>query len=1024
MLSIRNGFASIFRKPLKAALFILILAVISALLAVSLSVFSAVRGYLNECGSFFRTIVQAEYVGEFYPEAYRFDPEVVSAVESNKAELDSLISDPGVISFEPHTNAIAVAPGIHRADKYVYDTDVAVLLVYISNEYDEMHSAIVQEELYSRRPVEGKMILIRTSAEELSDDLMPKPRGKYYLTGRYFNGISSYLWFRPEALIPVEGAGEALPVFSPVEDGLSEKYQELAELVARRNDSFPLTATSSLEDLRPFHQEEIRITDGRYFTEEEYSSNARVCVLTELTAAVLGVSVGDKVDLSVIYGKGDVYADPAAELPPAERYEVVGLCSYGEKIKHHIYIPAARNSSGAFAPVTGYTLGQFRVDNDAAASFLSATEPLREKGFRFTVYDQGYAAATAPLKELYVISVVFLGVSLLLALAALLLQNYIFVTRQKEPARVMLSLGSGKGHLYSYFLSAAALIAVPSAVIGCFVGKLLEGRVFSYLTEFTAKYSKADTRFSNSSFTLRKALDFSPSTRFRTYLIAGLILVLSCFALTALFTALVCRDPGEENRSERTKKKARKVKRPRAVSSSSLGGRFKYGLLSMRRNLVKSAVVILLALAAAAFFGRLTSSLAGYKNELESFIRDSVIIGHGTDPSGEKYEGLTLKLSKVNEVSKSDLVENASASVYCGHLRLMGVTRTAEGENFEIDEPAFPEGMFGIETFITNMTFEPKWVLTDSLENNVIFLHGGGAQAEYLPGLDDSLFAKGSGGIAGVHDGTETYFGDAIEPTDYNDPDPAAVIAVPTRFLEKHGLKLGDTVRMVYYSEVAYGPVIDYVEFIIGASYVSSVEQDIIFSPASLHHVYGHTDGFSYRLATGSWNSFVFSLKDASKLNELRDVLEQAGFATAATQGRAFDYAILQDDVYLNTSGSMERQIEYVRVLYNALYVLAMLIGFAAAWLLMSSRSKEISLMRALGTPGPVILVNFLLEQVLLLLIGLALGLALHRLTSGGFNRTQLLLVVFFFASWLLGAHAGLLPKLFGRTMESLSDPE
>jgi RsiW-degrading membrane proteinase PrsW (M82 family) len=75
---------------------------------------------------------------------------------------------------------------------------------------------------------------------------------------------------------------------------------------------------------------------------------------------------------------------------------------------------------------------------------------------------------------------------------------------------------------------------------------------------------------------------------------------------------------------------------------------------------------------------------------------------------------------------------------------------------------------------------------------------------------------------------------------------------------------------------------------------------------------------------------------------------------------------MIEDEIYLNTTQSMERQIQYVSVLYGALYLLAGVIGFALAWLLLLSRRREIAVMRALGTQSGRILGNFLLEQLLL----------------------------------------------------------
>ena len=120
----------------------------------------------------------------------------------------------------------------------------------------------------------------------------------------------------------------------------------------------------------------------------------------------------------------------------------------------------------------------------------------------------------------------------------------------------------------------------------------------------------------------------------------------------------------------------------------------------------------------------------------------------------------------------------------------------------------------------------------------------------------------------------------------------------------------------------------------------------------------------------------------------------------------------------------MERQIQYVGVLYNALYLLAGVIGFALAWLLTLSRRREIAVMRALGTPPLRITLNFQLEQMLLILLGLAVGFGLSRLRTAASGSDPLRLSAAFFGLWSLSTLLCLLLSLKKRSYAALTEPE
>ena len=153
-------------------------------------------------------------------------------------------------------------------------------------------------------------------------------------------------------------------------------------------------------------------------------------------------------------------------------------------------------------------------------------------------------------------------------------------------------------------------------------------------------------------------------------------------------------------------------------------------------------------------------------------------------------------------------------------------------------------------------------------------------------------------------------------------------------------------------------------------------------------------------------------------------VLSDSGFTWVRSKDRSKSYMMIEDEVYLSTVHSMERQIQYVTVLYDALYLLTGVIGLTLAWLLVQSRRREIAVMRALGTQPIRLVLNFFVEQLILMSAGLGLGLLVCRMTGVSFNRTQRILTAAFLAVWSISTLLCLLSGLRQRSYAALTEPE
>lgn len=172
------------------------------------------------------------------------------------------------------------------------------------------------------------------------------------------------------------------------------------------------------------------------------------------------------------------------------------------------------------------------------------------------------------------------------------------------------------------------------------------------------------------------------------------------------------------------------------------------------------------------------------------------------------------------------------------------------------------------------------------------------------------------------------------------------------------------------------------------------------------------------------FSSAIFTLSDSRSLSQVKDKLEELQMSTPhhATRNRIF--VVLEDKDFTSTVRSLNRQIQYLDVQYRCLYVLTGLIGLAAAFLLSTSRKREVAVMRSLGASRFRIWGSFFSEQLLLSAGGCALGLFLWLGLGNAAPPLHWQLMGAFLLCWSIGAIAGILTLLGRRTLAALSDRE
>ncbi|MBO4420184.1 MAG: FtsX-like permease family protein [Oscillospiraceae bacterium] len=1034
MQAVKNGLKSALRTPGKTLLFVLILTVIAALLTVSCCVYGAVRSYLDDCDDYFHTIAELEYMGQDYPDYIVYDEGCADALSENRATLEALISSEQVLAWEPASAELARSPLIHRWDNSVPDPNAAVLRVNLNSYQREqgLYVAIVSETLYSRIDYTNRLIRIRMEdAEGLECP------GSYLFAGRFVKGNT--IFQQESARFLENGAYTDLPPYlsdgaSPEQEALFQRY---AENLRIKNDACRVSYTSAIEDLYPFHQQLMNLISGRFFTQAEYDEKAKVCIVSEKVAGMLGLGLGDKIPFTVFHAEGNLYDLSNHTEVDSGDYEIIGISSHSEGYPYWIFLPDAKAACKETHPVNGYSIGQFRLNNKGVPAFLEAAAPLTEQGFRLNIYDQGYAAATEPMEELLFISAIFLAVCLLLAACALALQSHLFISRQRETGKTMYALGSGKTHVCVFFLSAALAIVLPSALFGALIGSEAEGWVFDVLQRFAAQFANQDLRFSATRLAIVRTLDFSPNFSLGGYLTAAGILA----GGTLIFTLFYALSSLREKKS--SKKKPVKQRAPKKIGKvSRLSGPFKYGLLSLRRSHARTVAVLALGLAVALFFGQLTSSLADYQAQLETYKANASISGSATDFYGKRLTGLTLTSHAIVRLSQSDLVEDPCVTRKLGHITFIGVLGT-DYEPYVIPEP----GTFAYAKAFYVLNKSPVWTGTSSIVHSPLFHYSKSSAVEWLDGWSEEDFTRLETRYYRYYD---SFLEEEFTRAYRSGPE---ICAMPKAMMEEYGLKLGDTIDTVITYTYVDDEIIQHLTLKVVASYVAPKGSATVFSPVSFvspgQELLNYFPSIRYGESGDVWiarerwpqadmetlldmglsaymdySSFTFNLTDSTRLDELRQTMSEAGFTWVHSGERIKTFATIEDEVYINTTHSMERQIQYVRVLYNALYFLAGVIGFALAWLLIQSRRQEIAVMRALGTQPGRIVGSFLAEQLLLMALGLAIGAALSRLAGTPLSQNQLLLTAAFLGVWTLSALICLIVGLRKKSFAALTEPE
>ena len=393
------------------------------------------------------------------------------------------ISDIHMLDAEEKRKADRLNPGLNIVAEYRYSDKYAENLSKTDLDMiGRVSLTVVSDPLILRRAVDADTVTERIDGKRV-EVTAEEYRAKYSMP----------------ALVKLDGSAEE---YLSSEAGAEwRKWQEICNIDSH---AVPVIATPNIKAVAQFAAEEAEVTEGRGFEGEEYSQEAKICIISESLAQRSSLKVGDKLRLSFyeldegfIARMGSTYMrtanvaaayySPLRSFAAEEEFEIVGL--YRQKNEwsdgtyaispNTVFIPEGSAACEEYTSNSGI-FSSMTIKNGSAAELEGI---LREKGYEglFVVYDQGYSTVKAELES-------FFGVSrsTLLGCAAIwlvLTAAFIifFPLNKRADAERMLSLGAPGQDAVRHVLLSGLGIAVPGTVIGAALAFFLSGGVIERL---------------------------------------------------------------------------------------------------------------------------------------------------------------------------------------------------------------------------------------------------------------------------------------------------------------------------------------------------------------------------------------------------------------------------------------------------------------------------------------------------------------------------------------------------------------
>ncbi len=970
---VRNGLAAARRTPLKSVLFfILIFALVTALI-LGQTLRSVCSSLLERCETTYQTTALLEYQGSQYPDRGAFDPDAAALREA--IDFDALLGRDCVLACDRSEMAIVAVQGLESTRKMMPAPNVVIGRIAV---YSVNRTAQLRETLYSPTLRDGSVFRLDAEAYGLE-------AGHQYLVCGITDGSVG-------GSVPVElgsvynhaaerqGKTLACAWVDVTETGLDATdpaqapFYEMAAAYETINRALYAQVSADLSLLDPFSQGEYTIRQGEIYTPEQAQTGA-YCMLPENVANRLGLEPGDEISFSLMPTDDTPLHCwwPGGEPLKEKTYTVSGVISSTAESAPLIYLSETEGETG----FCGYTLGTLLLKNGTPQAELDALEAMLPPGVVTTVYDQGYAATVEAITELNANANILTAVVAAAVLSVLVLFASLLIGRQEETLVTMYMLGTQRKKLRLYTAVNALAVLLPAVAAAMIAARSLYGRLAELVFRSIPTPGTGPLRFSNENLGVTRAVAEDVEIPWQPGAVCAAAVVAVSLLLCLFWLSRILRRMNAGKKVKR--KKPGRIKETRAATCGRGAGKFL--LLSVLRGGFRTLVPIALCLVMVLSMAVMDGVLRTFRERKQAIDENTVISGYFTDYSGKRQFDLLLTERSTEAMENSDLFTDFQFSSTDPYKVLRVVSRaeiSADGTvtDREVDEEAFvevpPYGSFAYENFIGNLMLGPRLVYTTDLRASAEFAGADLPEITWLPGWDENFFSMEWESFTDVVNPDANY-GYTIFGEDHRLMD----IVVPESFLKEYGVSLGDTVELMLTDE-AYCET-----YRIIGSFHSAMSTMYLYtrmdnaSKVILWQRENFPEPIEILAIRANRSCGIFALEDTTRLDEAKDFLENSGYCLVRTTGRYRIYPILRDAGYRAEAGKLERSIRYLQILLPILAGLLAIAGFAAAVLMLGKRKSEIGSLRAVGTYRRQVFGVYFTEQLLLCLLGVAVGLAL-----------------------------------------------
>lgn len=991
---IRNSTKSILRMPVKTVFFTLLIVAVTAFLFLGVNTWAASEQMLSECDRNYTTIVTFEYLGDNYPNESVYDENMLREVSD--IDFEAVAGNANTVLFQPSDCTVGFVDGFTAHSSMVPYQSYCVLVISDVSLYetDGRYYGKIENCLYSyRQELEGRHIFIQADGF----DIAPEPDGLYIVHGYIENmssgvptlrlcSFSSYSALLAgvdcESIAPFVGTSSA-------DEAKSGIYADIAEYYRVMNNKVYVYKTADIESLEEFHQGEVKLSSGRFFTQDEYASGAKVCILTETIASRAGLEIGDVFSLTTFDNTGLPAADclwPGNSSELTEEYTLVGIVNYYDGLQYNVYTPASFTDAVPVKYI--YRLGQATIKNGTADEFISDVAPLMPARVSVNVYDQGYQAVADSLSVIQSASAALSAVAFVASAAVLIFFAYLFVEKQRDTVETMRCFGTTCAETRLYLLFGAGLIALFATTAGVLIGTQYARSLITDAYSFISSLQALDTRYSSSYLGVTRDFTPIPVTSVPLAVAVGVVVFVTALALCLYFANRTITGRVMQARARM------RTRRPEKHVSTAGRGAIRYSMISMRRSGARTLIVPALSLVMLLFVSTMLATAQSYIDARDALYDSTVLEGYSTTMGGKYAGNLLIKPAYAQQIADMEYIDSSEIT-YHMRYRYLGISSFADGTPGSAEEVPVPDNAYRLEALNNQLGISPYLVFTNAVDKAPEFFFSE-FSAVFLDGYDASSFAD----------------------TSWTEP----FCMVSTQFMAQNGVSLGDTIR-VYVANTTGTPAPSFIgiEMKVIGSFYRQASEDHIYAPLSSGAVdpaglkdgeeassarythFGHAlrsmigsnaqffedfdlsllsaqQVFDLLLDTSYVASMSFTVSDARRLSSIKDALEEAGFS-GPRQEKHIRCAILIDDAsFLQSISSIAQRSKYMEILYPILLALVSCVGVIASYLMMNSRREEIAVMRGLGAPKLRIFASFFLEQLILLAAGLGIGAAVWAL--------------------------------------------